>query len=208
MYRFPGEVSLINTPGYGGGGPAAKRAGYDVIAAAEAGLLHITGEHGGKPTKPGVGLVDLSTGLYLHGAILAALLARKTTNMGQKIDASLFETQISLLANVGMSWLNIGQEAQRWGTAHPSIVPYEAYQTKDSFLVIGAVNNKQFSKLATLLGHASLSNEERFKNNNARVKNRAELKILIFQMLRPHSPKSQSCCVRSSVDGKRLAPCY
>jgi succinate--hydroxymethylglutarate CoA-transferase len=146
-----------------------------MIAGAEAGLLHITGEPDGKPTKPGVGLTDMCTGLYLHGAILAALIGRQTTNVGQKIDASLFETQISLLANVGMSWLNLGQEAQRWGTGHPSIVPYGAFQTKDSFLVIGAPNNRQFSKLCALLGNASLATEDRFKDNDARVRNRADL---------------------------------
>jgi len=77
-----------------------------------------------------------------------------------------------------MSWLNLGQEAQRWGTEHPSIVPYEAFQTKDSYLVIGAVNNRQFSKLCSLLGDASLSTDDRFKDNDARVKNRADLKLL------------------------------
>jgi succinate--hydroxymethylglutarate CoA-transferase len=150
-----------------------------MIAGAEAGLLHITGDRDGKPTKPGVGLTDICTGLYLHGAILAALVGRQTTNVGQKIDASLFETQISLLINVGMSWLNLGLEAQRWGTAHPSIVPYEAFQTKDSFLVIGAVNNRQFSKLSALLGNESLSTDNRFKDNDARVRNRADLKPLL-----------------------------
>jgi succinate--hydroxymethylglutarate CoA-transferase len=164
--------------GYGDRGPNAKRAGYDVIAAAEAGLLHITGERDGNPTKPGVGLTDMCTGLYLHGAILAALLGRQATGMGQKIDASLFETQISLLANVAMTWLNLGQEAQRWGTAHPSIVPYEAFKTRDSFLVIGAVNNHQFSKLCDLLGNGELAKDPRFVDNDSRVNNRKELKVV------------------------------
>jgi succinate--hydroxymethylglutarate CoA-transferase len=150
-----------------------------MIAGAEAGLLHITGERDGKPTKPGVGLTDICTGLYLHGAILAALVGSQTTGVGQKIDASLFETQISLLTNVGMSWLNLGQEAQRWGTTHPSIVPYGAFQTKDSYLVIGAVNNRQFSKLAALLGNVSLSVDDRFKDNDARIRNRDDLDYIL-----------------------------
>ena len=94
--------------GYGPTGPMAKRAGYDMIAGAEAGLLHLTGERGGPPVRPGLGIVDMSTGLYSHGAILAALLARQRTGRGQKIDASLFETQIALLINVGHTWLNMG----------------------------------------------------------------------------------------------------
>ncbi|GES58206.1 CoA-transferase family III [Aspergillus terreus] len=86
---------------------------------ASAGLLHITGEQDGPPTKLGVGIMDLCTGLYLHGSICAALVARARTGQGQKIDASLFETTISILNNVGMSWLNLGKEGKRWGTAHP-----------------------------------------------------------------------------------------
>ncbi|KAH8893052.1 CoA-transferase family III [Thozetella sp. PMI_491] len=141
----PGLIHA-SVSGYGAGGPYAKRAGYDVIAAAEGGLLHITGDRDGRPTKPGVGLTDMCTGLYLHGAILAALVNRQATGNGQKIDASLFETKISLLANVAMSWLNIGLEAQRWGTEHPSIVPYDSFQTADSVLVLGATNNRQFGR--------------------------------------------------------------
>lgn len=156
---------MLTFSGYGADGPFAQRAGYDVIGAAEGGLLHITGEADGPPTKPGVGLMDMCTGLYLHGAIVSALLAREITKgkIGQKIDTSLFETTISILANVGMSWINMGKEAQRWGTAHPTIVPYEAFKTKDSFLVVGAVNNRQFKNLCERLGNKDgLANDPRF----------------------------------------------
>lgn len=117
----------------------------------------------------------MSTGLYLHGAILAALHSRQQTGKGQKIDTSLFETQVSLLTNVAMSWLNNGESASRWGTGHPSIVPYQAFQTKDSYLVIGAVNNRQFSNLCQLLGHSELVNDDRFATNNSRIAHRMEL---------------------------------
>lgn len=123
--RAPYQIESLGftCTGYGASGPFAHRAGYDAIAAAEAGMLHITGERNGPPTRPGLGLTDMSTGLYLHGAILAALYARQQTGKGQKIDASLFESQVSLLSNVAMSWLNAGEHAERWGTEHPSIVP-------------------------------------------------------------------------------------
>ncbi|PHH59260.1 hypothetical protein CDD81_3517 [Ophiocordyceps australis] len=168
--------------GYGSTGPYAKRAGYDVIAAAEGGLLHITGEPNGRPMKPGVGLTDMCTGLFMHGAILAALHARHVTGRGQRIDTSLFESQISLLANVAMSWLNGGQEARRWGTAHPSIVPYDCFRTADSHLVAGAVNNRQFAKLCRIIGHQDLATDERFATNDARVKNRAELSAILDRL--------------------------
>lgn len=176
------NASAETFPGYGATGPYAKRAGYDVIAAAEGGLLHITGEADGPPTKPGVGLMDMCTGLYLHGAVVSALYAREHTGLGQKIDTSLFETTISILANVGMTWLNLGQEAKRWGTAHPSIVPYEAFPTKDSFIVVGAVNNRQFQLLCNLLGGKDLANDERFIDNDARIKSRELLKPILTRL--------------------------
>ncbi|KAL2384633.1 hypothetical protein RJZ90_001803 [Blastomyces dermatitidis] len=170
--------------GYGAAGPYAQRAGYDIIAAAEGGLLHITGEADGPPTKPGIGLTDLCTGLYMHGAIMAALQARHRTGKGQKLDGSLFETQLSLLINVASSWLNMGQEAQRWGTAHPSIVPYEGFKTKDSYLVLGATNNRQFGVLAERMGRPDLTTDERFLTNDSRVRNRSELNNILYDLFK------------------------
>ncbi|KAF9895334.1 hypothetical protein FE257_000238 [Aspergillus nanangensis] len=168
--------------GYGADGPYATRAGYDVIAAAEAGLLHVTGEADGPPTKLGVGIMDMATGLYLHGSIAAALLYRVKTGKGQKIDASLFETTISILNNVGMSWLNLRKEGKRWGTGHPTIVPYEAFKTGDSLLVLGAVNSRQFRVLCKRLGREELADDERFADNDSRVKNRRELKGILDEL--------------------------
>ncbi|KAL4804650.1 CoA-transferase family III domain-containing protein [Aspergillus unguis] len=168
--------------GYGATGPYSKRAGYDVIAAAEGGLLHITGEPNGPPIKPGVGLMDMATGLYLHGAICAALVGRSRTGEGQKIDASLFETTLSLLNNVGMSWLNLAREGQRWGTAHASIVPYDSFKTRDSALVLGAVNNRQFRALCQRLGDESIADNPKFVDNDARVRNRDQLKEVLDRL--------------------------
>lgn len=142
-------------------------------------MLHITGEADGPPTKPGVGLMDMCTGLYLHGAILSCLLARERTGQGQHIDTSLFETTISIMCNVGMSWINLAKEAQRWGTGHPSIVPYEAFRTKDSHLVVGAVNDRQFRNLCARIGNAELAEDPRFVDNKSRVKNRHDLKEIL-----------------------------
>ncbi|KAJ0415770.1 CoA-transferase family III domain-containing protein [Aspergillus carlsbadensis] len=177
------RVILASISGYGASGPYAHRAGYDVIGAAEGGLLHITGEPDGRPTKPGVGLMDMCTGLYLHGAIVSALLARERTGQGQKLDTSLFETTISILSNVGMSWLNLRREAQRWGTGHPTIVPYEAFRTKDSWIVLGAVNDRQFGVLCRLLGVEELVADERFAGNDARVRNRGVLRGILEGVL-------------------------
>ncbi|KAJ5243452.1 uncharacterized protein N7469_001779 [Penicillium citrinum] len=141
----------------------------------------------GPPTRPGLGLTDMSTGLYLHGAILAALFARQQSGKGQKIDASLFESQVSLLSNVAMSWLNGGVEAQRWGTEHPSIVPYQAFQTKDSYIVLGATNNKQYRILCGLIDRQDLIEDPRFVDNTARVQNREELMQILTKIIRNKS---------------------
>lgn len=109
------RIILGSVTGYGASGPDSQKAGYDSIVGAEAGMMHLTGEKDARPVKPGLGVTDMSSGLFLHGAIMAALYARERTGRGQKINTSLFETQVALLINVGMSWLNLGQEAERWG---------------------------------------------------------------------------------------------
>ncbi|GAA95051.1 hypothetical protein E5Q_01706 [Mixia osmundae IAM 14324] len=178
----PGIIYASIT-GYGQTGPFRTAPGYDVMIEAEAGLMHITGEPDRAPVKVGVAITDLTTGLYVHGAIMAALLGRARTGKGAWIDASLFDSQIASLANIGSNYLIAGQEATRQGTAHPSIVPYETFATKDSFIMIGAGNDGQFRILSRLLGQPGWSDEARFKTNGDRVANRAILKDLITRAL-------------------------
>lgn len=169
--------------GYGSVGPYAKKPGYDVIAASMGGLLHITGEKNGPPSKPGVALTDIATGLYAHGAILAALYQREKTNRGQKIDVNLFSTQVACLINVGSNYLNAQQEAKRWGTAHESIVPYEAFKTKSGYYTIGTGSDEQFKKLCNILNVSHIAEDERFITNQKRVKNRDALVKLLSDIL-------------------------
>lgn len=117
----------------------------------------------------------MSTGLFTHGAILSALYSRSTTGLGQKIDTSLFETQLALLSYVGLAWLNSGVETERWGTQHPTVVPYDAFKTKDLYLVCGAANDRQFQTLCNLLGLPELLEDDRFKTNADRIEHRDEL---------------------------------
>ncbi|KAJ3022060.1 hypothetical protein HKX48_007100 [Thoreauomyces humboldtii] len=170
--------------GYGPTGPYAHRPGYDVITEAEAGLMGITGDQDGPPAKAGVAVVDLLTGLYAHGAVLAALLSRATTGVGQKIDVSLLETQVASLANIGHSYLIGGVEAKRWGTQHASIVPYQAFPTQDSHLVVGAGNDGQFRKLCNAIGRPDLPQNPKFANNSARVAARVELIEILSDVFR------------------------
>ncbi|KAK3718686.1 hypothetical protein LTR37_004903 [Vermiconidia calcicola] len=178
------RIILSSTSGYGSSGPFAHRAGYDMIVGAEGGLLHVTGERGGGPIRPGLSLVDLGTGLYMQGAIMGALYARERTGVGQKLEGSLFETQVSLLANVGLSWLNTGVEAQRWGTQHPTVVPYDAFEAKDGYFVGGATNDKQFVKLARILGKPELAEDPRFSTNTKRVQHRDEISKIVNELFK------------------------
>lgn len=184
------ELSKINPKliyasitGYGQTGPFANRPGYDVIIEAEAGLMHITGEPEGTPVKVGVAITDLTTGLYAHSAILAALIQRGTTGKGQHIDCSLIESQVASLANIASNYLIGGQEAKRMGTSHPSIVPYQVLPTKNSFVMIGAGNDGQFAKLCHRMGLEHLLEDPKYKRNSDRVKHRKELIRLLEDRL-------------------------
>eukprot|EP00043_Microstomoeca_roanoka_P017652 m.185060 g.185060 ORF g.185060 m.185060 type:complete len:576 (-) comp16679_c0_seq6:1139-2866(-) len=170
--------------GWGSTGPRSNEPGYDMVAAAVGGFMHITGEQNGPPSKPGVAVTDLATGLFAHGAILAALLAREQTGHGQKIECSLFESQLAMLANVGANALMTGDPGSRFGTAHKSIVPYQVFETKDGHVAIAATDNKQFQTLASLLGKPEWATDERFKTNEQRVMHRNDLVDTITGVLK------------------------
>ncbi|KAF8513242.1 CAIB/BAIF family enzyme [Gautieria morchelliformis] len=174
--------------GYGQTGPYAERAGYDVIIEAEAGLMHITGEPDRPPSKVGVAVTDIACGLYAHGAIMAALISRQQTGKGVWIDCNLFDSQIAGLTNIASNYLIAGKEASRFGTAHPSIVPYQVFPCKDGFLMIGAANDRQFKILsAEILELPSMATDPRFASPSDRVANRVELCSEIERRLREES---------------------
>uniref|UniRef100_A0A8C5MKS1 Succinyl-CoA:glutarate-CoA transferase n=1 Tax=Leptobrachium leishanense TaxID=445787 RepID=A0A8C5MKS1_9ANUR len=119
------HIVYCSITGYGQTGPLFKRAGYDAVACAMSGLMHITGLEDGDPVRPGVAMTDLATGLYAHGAIMAGLLHRSKTGIGMHIDCNLLSSQVACLSHIAANFLNGGMEAKRWGTAHGSIVPYQ-----------------------------------------------------------------------------------
>ncbi|KAL8561493.1 hypothetical protein ACOMHN_011175 [Nucella lapillus] len=129
----------------------------------------------GEPCKVGVAMTDLSTGLYAHGAIMAALLNRQRTGQGQHIDCNLFASQLACLVNIASNYLNAGQEASRHGTSHPSIVPYQAFKTRDGYILVGAGNDGQFKMLCKSLQREDMSRDERYLTNELRVTNRVTL---------------------------------
>ncbi|CCC06802.1 hypothetical protein SMACR_00832 [Sordaria macrospora] len=171
--------------GYGQTGPYSSRAGYDVMVEAEFGLMHITGSRDGPPVKVGVAVTDLTTGLYTSNSIMAALLARAKTGRGQWIDACLSDCQTATLANIASSCLVSGKkDSGRWGTAHPSIVPYKAFETKDGDILFGGGNDRLFGILCDGLGRSEWKDDPRYKINAQRVANRVELEEEIENITR------------------------
>uniref|UniRef100_A0A3B4ZRL2 Succinyl-CoA:glutarate-CoA transferase n=1 Tax=Stegastes partitus TaxID=144197 RepID=A0A3B4ZRL2_9TELE len=169
------QLIYCSISGYGQTGPQAQSPGYDSIVSAVSGMMHITGPEDGEPVRPGVAMTDMATGLYAHGAVMAALLQRHKTGRGVHIDCNLLSSQVSCLSHIAANYLNAGKEARRWGTAHESIVPYQAFRTRDGFLVVGAGNNQQFVRVCQVLELPELAEEPKYKTNNLRVQNRQQL---------------------------------
>jgi crotonobetainyl-CoA:carnitine CoA-transferase CaiB-like acyl-CoA transferase len=169
--QAPGVVRCSIT-GYGTTGPKAALPGYDFVAQAESGLMSICGDPDGTPTKYGVAIVDVCTGMLACNAILAALNARHGTGRGQKVEVSLFESGLHMLVNVASSMLTSGRGGGRYGNGHASIVPYAAYRAKDAMMVIAIGNDAQFARCAAVLGHPEWASDERCANNRARVAHR------------------------------------
>ncbi len=170
--------------GYGPEGPDRDRPGYDFIIQAESGLMSITGPVEGPPMKVGVAIVDVVAALYATIAILGALIERQRSGRGQKIEISLFECALASLVNVASNYLVSGQPPQRYGNAHPNIVPYETFETADGYVVICVGNDRQFRALCRCLGTDELAEDPRFATNPARVEHREQLLPLLRQALR------------------------
>ena len=170
----PGLI-YCSISGYGQDGPYAARPGYDFVAQAESGLMAVTGEVDGEPQRVGVPVADVSAGMFACMAILAALHVRDRTGRGQYIDISLLESAISLLSNVSSNYLISDEEAERYGNGHPNIVPYQAFRTRNGYIVVSCGNDRLYQKLCQLLGRDELATDERFATNPQRVRNRQQL---------------------------------
>jgi formyl-CoA transferase len=168
---------------YGQDGPYRDRPGYDMVLSAVGGLMYITGEQDGDPCKVGVAITDVLTGIYTSGAITSALLWRERSGRGQFIDISLLDAQVSALANISSNYLVAGQEAQRWGTAHESIIPYQVFQAKDRPIAIAAANHKLWVSFCKAVDREKWMDDPRFESNSKRVENRDVLLPLINELL-------------------------
>lgn len=183
------KVVRCSITGYGTYGPLSHLPGYDFILQAESGLMSICGEEGGVPSKYGVAIVDLATGMMACNAVQAALLARYRTGKGQHVEVSLFDTSTALLANVGSSHLATGKDARRFGNGHPTIVPYTTFPAADKMIALAVGNDGQFAKLAEVLGHPEWAMDERFRTNTARVQHREIVDGMVAESLKTMQSK-------------------
>ncbi|XP_035474742.1 succinate--hydroxymethylglutarate CoA-transferase isoform X2 [Scophthalmus maximus] len=183
LSRVNPRLVYCSVSGYGQTGPQSQSPGYDSIASAVSGMMYITGPEGGEPVRPGVAMTDLATGLYAHGAIMAALLQRHRTGRGVHIDCNLLSSQVACLSHIAANYLNAGKEARRWGTAHESIVPYQGFKTKDGHIVIAAGNDKQFVKVCQVLDLMELTEDQRYRTNRLRVEHRQQLLLTLSHRL-------------------------
>ncbi|AZS77361.1 CoA transferase [Achromobacter spanius] len=173
--------------GFGQTGPYASRPGYDFMIQGMGGLMSITGERddlpGGGPQKAGVAVADLMTGMYSTVGILAALLERANSGLGQHIDMALLDCQVSMMANQNLNFMTSGVAPQRAGNAHQNLVPYQVFAAADGHLIVAVGNDSQFRNYCGAIGLPELSADPRFSTNPQRVKNRTELVPLLAERM-------------------------
>ncbi len=187
---FP-KVIYCSITGFGQTGPYQHRAGYDFMIQGMGGLMSITGEKdelpGGGPQKVGVAVTDIFTGLYATIAIQGALLERQNSGLGQHIDLALFDVQAAVLANQASNYLVGGVKPERLGNAHPNIVPYQAFATTDSHIILAVGNDLQFGKFVKLAQCEHWLEDERFASNPQRVGNRELVCEAVSKVIAKHS---------------------
>lgn len=172
--RNPGLV-YASVSGFGQTGPWRERPAYDTVVQAAAGMFAVTGPPEGPPGKMGTSIADLTAGLYVFGAVLAALRGRDLTGRGARVDVAMFDSAVSLLEGAALHWLARGTEPPRLGDQHHSISPFGSFRCADAPIVVCAANDGLFGVLCTVLGVPGLVTDERFAGNPGRVAHRDEL---------------------------------
>lgn len=172
----PGLIYCTIT-GYGYTGPYKERLGYDFMVQALGGFMSVTGPSEGEPTRAGVAIADLATGMFACNAILAALYSRQQTGEGQRIDMALLDSQVALMTYVASNYLVSGDLPGRYGNGHPNIVPYQSFKARDQYFAFAAGNDRQWAKFCEAIEYPEWIEDPKFATNAARVKNR-ELVII------------------------------
>ena len=178
----PGII-YSSVTGFGQTGPRAEEPGYDAALQGMTGVMSVTGEPDGRPSKVGAAWIDILTGLTSTIGILSALHERETSGKGQHIDVSLFDVGIAMMANIAQSYLATNEPPGRLGNAHPQVAPYQDFRASDGFFMLAANNNDQFRRLCETVGLPDLPDDDRFRDNADRVRNREALETLINEKM-------------------------
>ena len=177
------RLIYCSVTGFGHTGPYRERPGYDFMIQGMGGLMSITGERdelpGGGPQRVGVPIVDIMTGMYATIAVCAALAHREKSGIGQHLDLALLDTQVAILANQAMNYLASGEVPGRLGNAHPNIVPYQTFTTRDGAIILACGNDNLFNRFCEVAGCQHLARDPLFATNGKRVENRATLVPLL-----------------------------
>ena len=178
------DLIYCSVAGYDSSGPEAKRPGYDLVIQGESGLMALNGEANTPPLKFGVAVVDLMTGMYAAQAVLAALFQRTRTGKGRHIEMALYDCGLMITGYYGLDAMLLGHDPQRYGNAHPSIVPYGMYDAADGPLIIAVGNNAQFDKFCRqVIERPDIVEDPRFATNVERAKNRLVLGPMLKELI-------------------------
>ena len=178
------KLIYCSITGFGQTGPYAHRAGYDFIIQGMSGLMSVTGEPDGQPQKVGVAVTDIFTGVYSATAILAALVQRGRTGLGQHIDMALLDVATSIMANQALNYLTTGTPPGMMGNAHPNLAPYAVFDCADGWIILATGNDAQYRRLCTLLGLPDMAEAPEFATNAQRIANRVEMTRRLTQATR------------------------
>jgi len=178
------KLIYCSITGFGQTGPYAHRAGYDFIIQGMSGLMSVTGEPDGQPQKVGVAVTDIFTGVYSATAILAALVQRGRTGLGQHIDMALLDVATSIMANQALNYLTTGTPPGMMGNAHPNLAPYAVFDCADGWIILATGNDAQYRRLCTVLGLPDMADASEFATNAQRIANRVEMTRRLTQATR------------------------
>jgi CoA:oxalate CoA-transferase len=178
------RLIFASVSGFGQTGPWARRPAYDLVVQALGGLMSVTGQPDGPPTKAGTSIGDLTGGMFLLAGVCSALYHRERTGAGLRVDVSMLDGQIAILESAVVRCANTGQAPARLGNRHPAITPFQAYETADRPLVVAAGNDALFARLCEALSLPALAADPRFASNRSRTENAAELQAVLEGVLR------------------------
>jgi crotonobetainyl-CoA:carnitine CoA-transferase CaiB-like acyl-CoA transferase len=181
------RLIYVSVSAFGRTGPRKDGAGYEALMQAFSGIMSITGEPDGPPVRAGVSFLDLTTGILCTLGVLAAVIQREQTGLGQRVDGSLLETAVSLLAFHAEGYLLTGTVPRALGSGHPSVAPYRNFRCRDGqWIFIAAANDRLWQRLARALGLEALLEDPRFASNPERVRHRAPLEAALEAAIAAH----------------------